>query len=205
MTEEVKKEVEEVESENKEAIKPEVIENTDNTNHPKVTCKFTLEAYMSLNRETSKNMFYFVIILELFIIALDVLFFINAQYIYGGVVAGLALLYPFFVYWLNVVQLKKAYRMSQDMYEKTTYNYEFKETAFLTDVKFPKGDPIVRDYEYAKLFKAVENNKYFFFYIARNQAFVVNKETLSEDDLNIIRTNITNAKCNFIQRVKKSK
>lgn len=213
MNEEIKKEeqtVEETPVEEKtveeQAIEPEVVENKENNNsNPKATCKFTLDAYMSLNQETSRNMFYFVIVLELIIIALGVLFFINKQYIYGGVVAGLAVLYPFFVYWLNVVQLKKTYKISKDMYENSTYNFEFKEATFLTNVKFPKGDPVVRDYEYAKLFKVVENKKYFFLYISRNQAFVVNKENISEEDLNTIRTDITNAKVTFVQRIKKSK
>ncbi len=198
MNEEIKKE--------ENVIEPEVVEsNTEGTINPKVDCKFTQDAYIALNRETSRNMFYFVIILELLIIGIDVLFFINAQYIYAGVVAALIVLYPFLVYYLNVVQLKKAYKMSKDIYETTDYHFEFKENAFLIDVKFKKGDPIVRDYEYDKLFQIIETNKYFFLYIARNQAFAASKETLSDEDLETIRSNIKNHKVKFVQRIKKSK
>ncbi len=197
MNEELKKE---------EVIEPEVIStNNETTAHPSVDCKFTQDAYMSLNRETSKNMLYLVIILEVAIIAVSVLFFVTGQYLYGGVVAALAILYPFLVYYLNVVQLKKSYKMSKDVYETTNYHFEFKEKTILINVKFKKGDPMVRDYDYDKLFKIVENNKYFFLYIARNQAFVVNKETITENDLNTIRDYIRGNKVNFVQRTKTSK
>lgn len=198
MNEELKKE--------EEAIEPEVIStNNETTAHPSVDCKFTQDAYMSLNRETSKNMLYLVIILEVAIVAVSVLFFVTGQYLYGGVVAALAVLYPFLVYYLNVVQLKKSYKMSKDVYETTNYHFEFKEKTILINVKFKKGDPMVRDYDYDKLFKIVENNKYFFLYIARNQAFVVNKETITENDLNTIRDYIRGNKVNFVQRIKTSK
>ncbi len=198
MNEELKKE--------EEVIEPEVIStNNETTAHPSVECKFTQDAYMSLNRETSKNMLYLVIILEVAIIAVSVLFFVTGQYLYGGVVAALAVLYPFLVYYLNVVQLKKSYKMSKDVYETTNYHFEFKEKTILINVKFKKGDPMVRDYDYDKLFKIVENNKYFFLYIARNQAFVVNKETITENDLNTIRDYIRGNKVNFVQRIKTSK
>ncbi len=198
MNEELKKE--------EEVIEPEVInENNETSVHPTVNCKFTQDAYMSLNRETSKNMLYLVIILEVAIIAVSVLFFVTGQYLYGGVVAALVILYPFLVYYLNVVQLKKSYKMSKDVYETTDYHFEFKEKTILVNVKFKKGDPMVRDYDYDKLFKIIETSKYFFLYIARNQAFVVNKETITENDLNTIRDYIRGNKVNFVQRIKRCK
>lgn len=114
-------------------------------------------------------------------------------------------LYPFLVYYLNVVQLKKSYKMSKDVYETTDYQFEFKEKTILVNVKFKKGDPMVRDYDYDKLFKIIETSKYFFLYIARNQAFVVNKETITENDLNTIRDYIRGNKVNFVQRIKRCK
>lgn len=152
----------------------------------KNTTYFNKEAYYTLNKSISGQIFIVGILFEIVLSGIACYFlFISKEYLKGIIIILLMISFPFVLNFFINNQIKKTYKSSEQVLKETKYDYIFTENNISitsANMNIQSQDNIT----YQAIYKVIETVSYLFIFISSNQAYVVSKDSFENDDLNIV-------------------
>ena len=150
------------------------------------TTKFSKEGYYTLNKAISSKINVACIIFELVLATfLGFIIFKDKDYIKAVIVGIMMIGYPFVLYLMMNIQLKRNYNLNKMVFESMVYDYIFTDEALI--IHCSNGNQINDSkLNYQSIYKVIDSKKYLFFFISSNQSYLVDKSGFNnQEEVNI--------------------
>lgn len=147
----------------------------------------SLKEHLALNRGLFKiKTLPVVIIYNIIVLCLAIVFCIFKYYWMTIFLSVVALLYTLFVILINKYNVKKAFDRSEALKNTMQFLYHFSDEDFSFEfVAYSKKSE--GKIKYKNLYRVIEDKEYFFLFVNHLNAYIVIKDALNKDDIDMLK------------------
>ena len=146
------------------------------------TTRFSKEAYYALNKTLSSKIYIACIVFEIVLGVLAAFIMIkDKDLLKGGIIILMMLAYPFVLFAIMNGQIRKNYEINKLTFQDMIYEYEYTDTKVNVHVT-NKNTENHSSLTYQAIYKVTETANHLFIFISSNQAFIVSKDTIENEE-----------------------